>query len=132
MPQGARIKWLFSGIEGRAFEAWWRDALSDGASWFECPLETPMGYQNYTCRFTDVYQGPARVGPDLWAFSAELELRERAVMPPGWGDLPDYILQASIIDIALNLKWPEYVPGKILTQGGDRILTENGEPLILE
>lgn len=106
VPQGANINWLFSDVQGQAFEAWWRDQLVDGAKWFECPLDTPIGYTDYTCRFTDVYSGPDRVGPNLWAYSAELELRERAALPPGWGEFPELIVDQAIFDIALNDKWP--------------------------
>lgn len=106
VPQGAQIKWIFTSVQGQAFEAWWRDQLSDGVSWFECPLETPLGYMNYTCRFTGVYSGPSRIGPELWSYSAELELRERAVLDEGWGEFPEFILQSDIFDYAINREWP--------------------------
>lgn len=108
VPQGANINWIFNDAQGQAFEAWWRDQLVDGARWFECPLDTPLGYLEFTCRFTDVYSGPDRVGPNLWAYSAELELRDRAVPPAGNGNFPDYILYASIFDIAVNDYWPDH------------------------
>jgi hypothetical protein len=106
VPQGANINWLFSDVQAQAFEAWWRDQLIDGAQWFECPLDTPMGYYLYTCRFTDVYKGPSRAGPNLWAYSAELELRERAVPPVGEGEFPDDILYSEIFDLTINKEWP--------------------------
>lgn len=106
VPQGASINWLFSDIQGQAFEAWWRDQLTDGAQWFECPLDTPLGYAEYTCRFTDVYSGPDRVGPNLWAYSAELELRNRAVPDVGEGDFPEDILLSGIFDLTINIEWP--------------------------
>jgi len=106
VPEYAKIAWLFTSVQGQTFEAWWRDALIDGSQWFECPLDTPLGYGFYTCRFTNVYEGPARVGPALWSYSAELELRERAVFPPGWGEFPEFILDSSIIDYAINREWP--------------------------
>lgn len=132
VPQGARISWLFSSVEGQAFEAWWRDQLFDGAAWFECPLDTPVGLMDYTCRFTAVYSGPARVGPDLWSYSAELELRQRAVPPPGSGEFPEFILESSIIDIALNSKWPLYSGRPLLTENGFRLLAESGNQLTTE
>lgn len=107
VPQGSRINWLFNDLQGQAFEAWWRDQLKDGAQWFECPLDTPMGYMDYTCRFTDVYSGPDRVGPNLWQYSAELELRERAVPPVGEGEFPDDILYSELLDLTINIEWPE-------------------------
>ena len=106
VPEGARIQWLFDSLQCRAFEAWWRDALIDGSLWFFCPLETPLGLENYDVRFTDVYTGPTRVGPHLWSISGELELRTRAVVEGEWGLLPDYLLYASIFDKALNGLWP--------------------------
>lgn len=106
VPQAARISWLFTDVQGQAFEAWWRDQLIDGALWFECPLDTPLGYMLYTCRFTDVYSGPARAGPNLWTYSAELELRERAVVDVGWGEFPELLIDSSILDLALNREWP--------------------------
>ena len=135
VPQGAKINWLFSDAQGQAFEAWWRDQLKDGAQWFECPLDTPVGYSLYTCRFTDVYSGPDRVGPNLWAYSAELELRERAVPPVGYGEFPELILGSSILDIALNVKWPKFVvtPAlvQLVTEAGVTITTETGEELLV-
>lgn len=107
VPEGAQVSWLFNSVQARAFIAWWRDALVDGSLWFECPLDHPgEGYQNYTCRFTGVYTGPSRTGPDLWSVSAELELRERAAPPVGYGEFPDYVLESDILDIALNRLWP--------------------------
>lgn len=106
VPQGANINWLFSDVQGQAFEAWWRDQLIDGAQWFECQLDTPMGYADYTCRFTDVYKGPSRAGPNLWAYSAELELRERAVPPVGEGEFPEDILYSELLDLTINREWP--------------------------
>lgn len=106
VPQGAKISWLFSDIQGQAFEAWWRDQLTDGVSWFECPLDTPMGYMDYTCRFTGVYSGPSRVGPNLWSYSAELELRDRAVSLVGEGEFPEDILYSEIFDLTINREWP--------------------------
>jgi hypothetical protein len=97
---------LFSSLEGQAFEAWWRDQLVDGALWFECPLKTPLGVFAHDCRFTEVYSGPSIVGPDLWEYSAELELRERAAPPVGEGDFPDDILYSEIFDLTINKEWP--------------------------
>ena len=108
VPTSRKISWIFNNSQAQAFEAWFRDALNDGVSWFECPLDTPLGYSLYTCRFTDVYEGPSRAGHNLWAYSAELELRERAVPPVGTGEFPDYILYADIFDVAVNEYWPDH------------------------
>jgi hypothetical protein len=102
----ASISWIFTSIQGQAFEAWWRDSLVDGSMWFECPLETPLGYFDYECRFTDIYSGPSRLGPKLWSYTAELEIKERAVLPEGEGLFPDDILYTEIFDLTINKEWP--------------------------
>lgn len=106
VPTMAQISWIFNSAQAQAFEIWWKVQLIDGSQWFECPLETPLGYGDYTARFTDIYSGPNRVGPLLWAFSAELELRERPILPVDWGLIPDFVAQQAIFDIAMNDKWP--------------------------
>lgn len=133
VPEAASVSWVFNDSEGQAFEAWWRDALIDGSLWFECPLDHPMGYDFYTCRFTGVYDGPSRIGPNLWSYSAELELQERAVLPPDWGLFPEFILDASILDYAMNQEWPLALPsGNLMTDDGGFLLTESGDFLTLE
>lgn len=96
-------------LQARMFEAWWEEVLVSGTEWFEMPLKTPLGgLQNFACRFTDIYRGPTLVGVDRWRFTAELELRERPILPPGWiGVLPDYILGSDIFDRAMNQEWPQ-------------------------
>ncbi len=57
-PTQTDLAWIFSDAQAQAFEAWFRDELSDGAAWFNIPLLTPVGLKNYVCRFTDIYKGP--------------------------------------------------------------------------
>ena len=113
VPVAAQVSWLFDGLQGETFEYWWRDALVDGALWFECPLDMPQGYALYTARFTGPYSGPSRVGPDLWSYTAELELRERPLLADDWGLFPEFLLEAGVIDVAVNSYWPlsPYSPG---------------------
>lgn len=132
VPEMAQVSWLFSDVQGRLFEAWWRDQLVDGALWFEMPLDTPLGLMNYTARFTDIYTGPSRVGPKLWSYSAQLELRERAVLPVDWSLLPDFVLRPDIFDIAMNLKWPRQIAYSMLTEDGFILTTEDGFGLTTE
>lgn len=106
VPEAVSVNWLFNDAQGQAFEAWWRDVLVDGSLWFECPLDHPLGYDFYTCRFTGVYSGPDRVGPNLWGYSGELELNERIALAPGWGQFPEFVLEADIFDKAMNREWP--------------------------
>lgn len=124
VPAMASISWIFNSVQAQAFEAWWRDALIDGSQWFECPLETPLGYQDYTARFTDIYDGPSRAGPLLWSFTAELELRERPILEEGWGEFPEFILDSSILDIAINREWP-LSPWQIYMEAMDTAINED-------
>lgn len=104
---GARITWLFTDAQGQAFEAWWRDQLVDGAQWFQVLLKTPLGVTPHLCRFTGPYEGPSLVGPNLWTYSGELELRERAVLPVGEGLFPEDILYTELFDLTINREWPQ-------------------------
>lgn len=133
VPEGASISWIFSTVQARAFISWWRDALLDGSQWFEMPLDHPaLGLTDYTARFTDVYRGPARVGQDLWSITAELELRERAILPPDWGLFPEYILQSDIFDLAINREWPLHSGSQIADEAGAVLLTEDNYTIVEE
>lgn len=107
VPSLASVSWLMSQAQAQLFEAWFKWTLSDGAEWFNARLRTPLGLQDYECRFAEMYSGPDLVGVDRWRFSADLEIRERQVLPYDYTLLPDYVLQQSIIDRALNREWPE-------------------------
>lgn len=107
-PTNATVKWLMENDgQGQVFEAWFRDALTDGAAWFYMKLQTPIGVKFYKCRFTDIYQGPTLVPPIYWQYSATLELWERPLPLPGWGNFPEFLAGQNIIDVALNREWPE-------------------------
>jgi hypothetical protein len=123
VPTMASISWIFNSPQAQTFESWWRDALLDGSQWFECPLETPIGYEDYTCRFTDIYSGPNRLGPNLWAFSAELELRYRPILAPEWGLFPDFALNSGIIDYAINREFP-LNPWQVYIEAADEALNQ--------
>lgn len=131
VPELAQISWIFSSVQGQAFEGWWRDVLRDGALWFDCPLETPLGYFTYEARFTGVYSGPSRIGPKLWGYSAELELKERAVVPIGEGEFPDDILYSEIFDLTVNREWPLAIERstelRVTPSGETRVLPDGEE-----
>lgn len=108
VPTEASVTWLFGkDTQAQLFESWYRDVLFDGAAWFYMRLKTPLGLQFYKCRFTDIYEGPTFMRPKFWQFTATLELWDRPLLPPGWAEFPDYIINSSIIDLALNQEWPE-------------------------
>lgn len=107
-PTELPVTWLMkTNAQAQLFEAWYQDAINDGASWFDMSLKTPQGLLPYSCRFTEIYNGPVLVGGRYWQFTATLELRERPVIQGGWGlYYPDAFRYADIIDIALNREWP--------------------------
>lgn len=107
VPTMAAVSWIFSDVQAQVFEAWFEDALKSGTAWFECPLKTPEGIREYVARFTDIYKGPVLVGKSHWKFTAELELRDRPILAPGWGNFPGFIAGSSIFDLAMNREWPE-------------------------
>lgn len=107
-PTQANVQWFMeSDQQAQLFEAWYRETITDGAAWFLMKLQTPLGVEFYKCRFVDIYQGPTLVAPIYWQFSATLELWKRPVLSDGWAAFPDYIINSSIIDLALNREWPE-------------------------
>lgn len=106
VPSAQQFSWYFTAAQCVAFEAWFRDALSDGSAWFNMESRTPLGKTALVCRFQDMYSGPDLVGRDSWKVSAALEIWERPLFAEGWGLFPDYIIHADILDIAVNRKWP--------------------------
>jgi len=107
VPSQEQFAWLFTAVQCRAFEAWYRDALGDGVGWFNMSVRSPLGVQPQVCRFVQMYTGPELVGVDGWKVSALLEIWARPLLPPGWGHLPEVITGASILDRAVNKEWPE-------------------------
>lgn len=108
VPTMASVSWIMTDAQAQLFEAWFRDVLEDGAQWFEMPLKTPEGERSYTARFTDIYSGPTLTGRSSWRFQAQLELRERPLIEPGWAiSAPDYVLQSALFDRAMNVEWPD-------------------------
>lgn len=108
VPTKTDVKWLFkTDGQAQAFEAFFRDTLTDGAAWFYMKLKTPVGIRPYKCRFVDIYEGPTLVNLKHWQFDATLELWERPLPVPGWGNFPEFLAGQSIIDLALNREWPK-------------------------
>lgn len=63
VPSQTPVAWIFTDGQAQLFEAWVRDITMDGANWFNMPLLTPLGQQDYVCRFTDdFYEGPTPEG----------------------------------------------------------------------
>lgn len=82
-PSMVSVAWRLTEQEAFLFEGFYRHTLGDGVEWFACPLETPLGLQDYEVRFAAMYQGPALIGPDVWEIQASLEMRTRNTLPAG-------------------------------------------------
>ena len=107
-PTVATVTWLLTPPEARLFEGWWEYVLLSGTLPFNCPLLTPLGFENYQAQFASIYSGPALVGVDMWKFSAQLRLFKRPLVDKELVvEVPDYIIDADIFDRAMNQKWPE-------------------------
>ena len=106
VPSLASVTWIFSQSEAQFFEAWFRWQLADGTEWFNARLRTPMGLMAYECRFAEMYTGPLLVGVDRWQVQAQLELRDRPTLPPGYDIVQSLVLQSALFDQAINREWP--------------------------
>lgn len=112
VPTMTQVSWLMSEAQALSFEVWFAapreyGGITDGADWFYVTLQTPMGIKPYEARFTDMYNGPELVGVSHWRFSAEIEIRERQILPHEWALMPELVVGSSIIDKAINREWPE-------------------------
>lgn len=107
VPSMVDVSLICTNGQAMAFEAWFRDAIHDGADWFNARLKTPKGFEPYVCRFAGMYDGPRLTGRSLWKFTATLEIFERPLLPTGWGLVPDMVAGMDIIDLAVNREWPK-------------------------
>lgn len=109
VPSVVSVNWYMDGAKAQLFEAWFRYEITDGAEWFNIDLKTPVGdFAPYECRFVEMYDGPSIDSANNWRFSAQLEIRERPILDQQWWTYgQEFVAGSSIIDIALNSKWPE-------------------------
>lgn len=108
VPTMVSVSWVFDNdLDAANFEVWFKVKAMDGAAWFNCPLKTPMGAKPYVCRFAEMYEGPTPYGLCAWRVTAQLEIFERQLLPDEWAQFPEFLRYASIIDIALNNRWPK-------------------------
>ncbi len=106
VPSIISVSWIMESDIAAVFEIWFRDALVDGAEWFNMDICTPAGKLPCVCRFAGMYSGPKLVGRDHWKFEADLETFERAILAENWGIVPDFLLHRDVFDIAMNREWP--------------------------
>ncbi|ATW62312.1 hypothetical protein Psp6_00059 [Pseudomonas phage Psp6] len=97
--------WLLTEPQGRLLRAWCDQVA--GARWFNLPMLSDMGFEVEEVRLKKRLQNPVLVGQYLWRYTAEIEVRKTPMMEDGWAEiLPEWILEADIIDRALNAAWP--------------------------
>lgn len=100
------LTWMFTDPQAQFFAAW--AARVARADWFKLKLRTPLGYSDQVVKFRKAPQGPKRFGLDRWTYTAEIEINENPLLPPGWVEtLPSFILLSDIFDRAINVEWPE-------------------------
>jgi hypothetical protein len=109
VPSLTELQFTMTQTQAQLFEAWFAYDINDGGDWFNIDLKTPLDESaSYECRFTEMYSGPSLFGLDQWQFTAQVELRERAIFDESWYiDSGKYIRDTNIIDIAMNQLWPE-------------------------
>lgn len=107
VPTDVRFNFNFSEAEAGFFEAWYARTLNNGLEWFEIQLQTPAGFTTYQAHFKGIYQGPDLVQVSRWRYTAQVELRQRPLIPDGWEQFPDLWFGKSIIDLAINREWPQ-------------------------
>ena len=106
VPSNVAVQWFLTEQQAQLFEAFFRYAITDGADWFLLPLKTPMFTGDYECRFTGIYEGPVLISYDKWTVSAMIEIKERQTLGASWVYAQQYVIDSSIIDVALNDLWP--------------------------
>ena len=106
VPSNVAVQWFLTEQQAQLFEAFFRYAIADGADWFLLPLKTPMFTGDYECRFAGIYEGPTLTAFNKWTVSATIEIKERHTLDSTWVNTPQYVIDSSIIDIAVNQLWP--------------------------
>jgi hypothetical protein len=101
------LAWIFTDGQAQLLKPGTETSLPMGLTGSTCRSLTPLGAQDYVCRFVDIYEGPTPEGGKYWRYSATLELWERPILPPGWAEFPDFIVNSDILDLAVNREWPE-------------------------
>jgi hypothetical protein len=94
--------------QAQIFEGFFRWMLEDGAEWFLCNLKTPMGLNQYTCRFVGMYNGPDPITPYVFQVSGDLEIFERDTWNEEWIRYGQSIIMSygPDFDTAMNREWP--------------------------
>jgi hypothetical protein len=104
VPDSAARTWHLSNPQSQLFRAFCKLV---GGDWFNMPMSSPEGDIVEVVRFTRTPSGPNRVGLSHWAYSGELEIRERLTATGEEAEiLPGDILFSDIFDFTMNRGWP--------------------------
>jgi len=123
VPTFTPVTFLFTAQQAALFDAW-ADQVA-GSSWFEFPIWTPLRYESEEVRFTASPSGPIPVhGTGMWQYTAQLEVRFKPQLPDGYVLFPDYILDADILDVAVNSLWP-LNPWQKYADAADKAINED-------
>lgn len=106
VPSMVAVQFFCTELQAQVFELFFRYGITDGADWFMCTLKTPLGLMPYECRFNGIYEGPVLTSFNKWTFSGTLEIRERQTLNAWFAYAPKYVIDSSIIDVAVNQLWP--------------------------
>lgn len=105
-PSVISVKWIFNASQAVQFEEWFNDTLVDGTNWFVIPIRIETWFENHTCRFIDIYDGPRLIGRDSWEFAAEIETTNRTSKQLSGIILHDFFRRSDIFDTAINREMP--------------------------
>lgn len=104
VPDMIQLSWIFTAPQASLFEAWAAQVV--GAGWFTMNLLSPLGFNDEEVRFKTAPLGGELTGKFLWRYKVVCESRKRPLLEPGWVDFPEFVLEADIIDLAVNREWP--------------------------
>lgn len=107
VPSMLSFTWEMTRGEAGLFEIWFKEVLTDGTEWFLFKLDSPAGFREYECRFSEMYEGPELIDWSHYTFSAVVEVKERPLIDKEWLDAPLFYKYSSIFDIAVNKEWPK-------------------------
>lgn len=78
-PTSIQLSFLMTQAQFAIFEAWYSLRISDGADWFDAPMDNGQGVTTQECRFVEAWQSRP-VGGKNYEVSCRWETRGRPIM----------------------------------------------------
>lgn len=109
VPQDFTLQFLMSDVEAMAFQLWVRDVVKY-INWFYITVKTPRSDKD---RLLVRFKQGSPTAPKLhsninkWQITARVQAFEVPLLSDGWGEAPEWLLNASRFDIAMNWIKPE-------------------------